>query len=391
MNAHTELFPDERPFESAQSEQSFATQIDALRRHGAPSAARLVPLLSVNHPVYNGRSTNSLNRMRAYVMAAFHDTGLPGEGIPYAVEILDTSYRPILVGAAARAVRGLAAPDARIADYLLRSIYNIWQNDQPVSYEAYEVKWPLKNYSTALSEILTSITWMGVSAQHLLPELETLRSAYKKRFNPHIRGAIDSCIEALTQLSGGPQKSCCSSAPLISCAALPDKAKLDISAVELEDQNGDKMKWGEYFHGQPAVVAFFYASCMNPRKCVQTIHNLAEIHKQILGSDLKGQVKLAAITYDAQQDSSAALKQYGQSKGVRFGLDIKMFRVPTQFENVIKRFNLGVNYAGSQVSDHRIELYLLDLKGQISCKFLRVQAKPKKVIAELGRLTRSGP
>ncbi|MEQ9244899.1 MAG: hypothetical protein RLO21_02840, partial [Nitratireductor sp.] len=90
------------------TEQAFAKVIDRLRQRGCESAEDLVPLLSVSHEVFDGRSTSSATRMRAYAMAAFHDTGLPDQAVPYVVEILETSFRPNLVAAAARAIRAKA-------------------------------------------------------------------------------------------------------------------------------------------------------------------------------------------------------------------------------------------------------------------------------------------
>ena len=117
------------------TEQRFAAFVDKRRHKSRESAMDLLPLLSVSHEVFRGRSAGSATRMRAYAMAAFHDAGLPDDALPYIVEVLETSFRPNLVAAAARATKGAAAPDARLADYLVRAIYNIWQNDQPVSFE----------------------------------------------------------------------------------------------------------------------------------------------------------------------------------------------------------------------------------------------------------------
>ena len=101
----------------------------------------------------------------------------------------------------------------------------------------------------------------------------------------------------------------------------------------------------------------------------------------------RSQVRVAAITYDPQRDTPAVLRQYGESKGLRFGADCKMMRVPSQFGGVIDAFDLGVNYIGTQVNDHRVELYLLDRDGKIAHAFLRLQANPEHVITELARLT----
>lgn len=368
-------------------EQAFATLVDQLRQRGGGSAPDLVPFLSVSHEVFHGRSASAAARMRAYAMAAFHDIGLPDQAVPYVVEILETSLHPSLVAAAARAVRGMAAPDARLADYLIRSIYNIWQNDQPVSFAAYDVKWPLTSFSTALLEVLETLARLGAGARHVIPELETMSSTFGRRFNPQVRGAIGRCVESLRSSAAEPPKArCCCSAPLIESGAVTGGKDPDLAATELEDQDGRRLGWHQFFSGKPSVLAFFYASCMNPRKCAQTIYNLVTIHKGLADAGLDGQVRVAAITYDPSRDTPAVLRQYGESKGVRFGADCKMMRVPGRFDGVIDAFDLGVNYIGNQVNDHRIELYLLDCDGKIAHAFLRLQADPAHVIAELARL-----
>lgn len=377
------------------TEQGFATFVDSQRQRSRQAASNLLPLLSVSHAVFRGRSAGSATRMRAYALAAFHDAGLPDDALPYVVEVLETSFRPTLVAAAARAVRGAAAADARLADYLLRSIYNIWQNDQPVSFDAYDVTWPLAGFSTALTEIVDAIAWLGAGARHVVPELETLLAAYPGRLSPTARAAIERCIETLrAQTPQAPHaaaaRDCCSAAALVEPTQATRQHALDIAAIELEDQDGHTLEWGQFFHGKPAVVAFFYASCMNPRKCVQTIYNLVEIHRGLSAAGLDGRVGVAAISYDTRRDTPAVLRQYGESKGVRFDAGFRMMRVPTQLASVAEAFDLGVNYAGSQVNDHRIELYLLDRSGRIAHRFLRLQADPEIVVAELARLANEG-
>lgn len=382
-HAHSEINPDRPRLVCSLTEQTFAKLVDKLREDGGESAIDLVPLLSVSHDVFRGRSASSTARMRAYAMAAFHDTGLSDRAVPYIVEILETSSRPILVAAAARAIRGSAIPDARLADYLIRSMYNIWQNDQPVSFEAYDAKWPLASFATALTEVLDTLAWLGPSSHHVIPELETLLSDFPERFNPQVRAAIVRCIESLRSSSVEPSRACCGSAPLLEPETLTTAGDLDIDKIELEDQEGHRLKWRHFFYGKPSVVAFFYASCTNPRKCVQTIYNLVEIHKGLSEAGLHGRVRVAGITYDPHRDTPIVLKQYGASKGMSFGADCKLIRVLHQFVRVIDAFDLGVNYNGNQVNDHRIELYILDRNGDVAHRFLRLQADPKSVIAEL--------
>ena len=44
--------------------------------------------------------------------------------------------------------------------------------------------------------------------------------------------------------------------------------------MELEDQDGARVTFGEFFAGKPSVVAFFYTRCDNPNKCSLTITKL---------------------------------------------------------------------------------------------------------------------
>jgi cytochrome oxidase Cu insertion factor (SCO1/SenC/PrrC family) len=379
---------DRSRLDGSLSEQAFATLIDQLRQRGGECGPELVPFLSVSHEVFRGRSAGSAARMRAYAMAACHDTGLPDQAVPYVVEVLETSYRPNLVAAAARAVRGMAARDPRLADYLIRSIYNIWQNDEPVSFDAYDAKWPLTGFSTAMSEVLDALAWLGAGARHVIPELETLLSTFSRQFNPRVRASIAHCIDVLRSSAADSAKRCCCSTPLIESGAVTTEGDLDIASIELEDQDGRRFEWHQFFRGKPSVVAFFYTSCMNPRKCAQTIYNLVDIHKGLLDAGLDGKIRVAAITYDPQRDTPAVLRQYGESKRVPFSADCKLMRVCSHFDRVIDAFELGVNYIGNQVNDHRVELYLLDHDGKIAHAFLRLQADPEHVITELARLTK---
>lgn len=361
----------------------FAAFVDGIRQTGGPAAA-LVPLLSVSHPVYRDRPVGAATRMRAYALAALGETGLPDAALPYVIEILETSYRPMLVAAAARAVRGMEAPDPALAAHLARAVPNIWQVDQPVSFAAFDLNWPLPEYATALTEILDTLAGMGGAARPAVAELRALATACEKRFNPRIHAALAECFAKLEAAPAAPKKTCCGAMPKIetpACGAAPD-----LGAVEVEDQDGERFPWQAYFGGRPGVVAFFYSTCMNPKKCVQTVYTLIGIDRALADAGLEGAVRVAAITYDPVRDTPLVLRQYGASKGMRFDTDCRMLRVPRHFQAVIEAFDLGVNYAGDQVSDHQIELYLLDRDGRIADRFLRLQSDPAAVVDRLRAL-----
>lgn len=360
-------------------EQALVSFVDRVKQ-GQCASVDLLVFLRIDHPVYRGLPAASVTRLRAYVIAAFGEAGMPDGATPFVTEILETSIDANLTAAAARALKGTSNLPPVWADHLVNAIYNIWRNDQPVCFDTYRPSWPLLHYRTALSEILSRLEEMGPSAQHVVPDLTRLLSDTPSQFNSENRALIKRCIDALA----AAPKSCCSTASQ-SIFETPTASTdlVDLGSVELQDQDGQALKWDQYFTGAPSLIAFFYATCMNPKKCAQTIYNFEKIHRRLVELSKIDQVRLAAITYDAPRDSPALLRQYGASKGVHFGENCRFFRVTTEFSKVAAAFRLGVNFASGQVNDHQVEMYLLDRKGRLAQTFLRLPAKPESVFQSL--------
>ncbi|WP_299083972.1 SCO family protein [uncultured Ruegeria sp.] len=359
--------------------QALVSFVDRVKQ-GQCVSVDLVEYLTVDHPIYREQPAATVARLRAYVIAAFHDAGMPQSAAPFVAEVLETSIDANLTAAAARALNGSATLSPVWADHLVNAIYNIWRNDQPICFDSYQLFWPLLCYSTALGEILHRLEAMGPDARHVVPRLKKLLSDTPGQFHPENRAAIRRCIDALA----AARTSCCShSGPLNFETPMTSADLMDLSAVELQDQDGRDLTWEQYFTGAPSLIAFFYTTCMNPKKCVQTIYNLDRTHRSLVKQYLGDQVRVAAITYDSTRDTPEMLRQYGLSKGIRFGKNYRFFRIPTDFPKIASAFRLGVNFASGQVNDHQIEVYLLDRKGRLVQKFLRFQARPAAIVSSL--------
>jgi cytochrome oxidase Cu insertion factor (SCO1/SenC/PrrC family) len=100
------------------------------------------------------------------------------------------------------------------------------------------------------------------------------------------------------------------------------------------------------------VVAFFYTRCDNPHKCSLTITKLAALQGSLEERGLAGALKVAAITYDPDFDLPNRLRLYGNDRGMRFGEDARFFRATSGFQEIRRRFDLGVNYGASTVNRH---------------------------------------
>lgn len=364
--------------------------IDQIKQQPAGQTDALVCLLSENHPIYRNRSANQTSRLRGYAMSAFATITLPQRALPYVLESLESAFHPYLVAGAARSLRGMRKPHPQTAGYLIKAILNIWQNDQPVSFEQYHVEWPLDQYSTAVSEILKALAELGSFARGALCDLEHLSQSLAPKFSPAIRAQLQETIQAIVDDDRKVPDDCCDLPTLLQQVQQPDSNQ-NINCVPpdlvVEDQDGQRMMWSTFFGRKPTVLAFFYTRCANPRKCMQTIFNLTAIQGRLAMADLEGKVQIAAVTYDSQHDNAAALRSYGNARQFRFDDNCRMLRVPVDFGKVIQAFDLGVNFTGSQVNMHRIELFILDRSGQIVRSFLRIQSEPQKVVDTLASLT----
>ena len=163
---------------------------------------------------------------------------------------------------------------------------------------------------------------------------------------------------------------------------------LALERLELEDQDGHTVRFGEFFPGKPSVVAFFYTRCDNVRKCSLTVTRMAALQRELAARGLAGQVHLAAITYDPLFDLPARMRAYGRERGVAFGANVRFFRVKEGFEDVRAAFDLGVNYIGAIVNRHRIELSVLDRNGRLAASFTRFTWSERDVANHLERLLR---
>ena len=365
----------EMVFNATTTEDEFAKWID---QSCANQNRLLVDLLYERHIVYQGRTTNAMLRMRGYTMARFEQIGLPSKAFPYVLEALESSYDPYMVAAAAKALRGMKDPHPQTTGYLIKSFYNIWQHDQPISFSQYHIQWPLKTFSTALIEILTTIKWMGVYSQKYLEDLESILYDFGHHLNKTTYVLLTEVIEAVKTHDHAVDLDCCEMPLDIVYEGFDTVQYVNAKSFPnliLEDQQGEQFQWGDFFKGKPTLLAFFYTRCRNPRKCTLTIQKLASVQEKLKELKISGDIQVAAITYDPTHDSPNSLKTYGLSRKFQFDDNNKMFRVPHEFESVVSAFDLGVNFNETLVNQHRIELYLLDKDGAIKHSFLRLQSE----------------
>jgi protein SCO1/2 len=294
--------------------------------------------------LYAGRSSAEVTRLRGYLLAAFADTGLPPEALPYVLEVLESGHEPYEVAGAAIALRRFDGPGDEVMAYLARAERNMSGADSIVSFEAYDPRWPYTQPTTAAAELSRTIA-----------ELEA-RAAPASR----------AC--------------CCHPPPLL------DQTELAVAVphdVALEDQDGRSETFGVFFRDKPSFATFFYTRCDSPYKCSLTVTKLGRLQALLEERGLSARLRLAAITYDPDFDIPKRLETYGSDRSVTFGDDVRFFRTTSQsgFHRLAQYFQLGVGYGRSTVNRHRIEAHLLDDRGEIAESFVRLQWTPEAVLA----------
>ena len=334
-------------------------------------AAQLLPLLHENHELYAQRGATTVVR-----------TTLPDAALPFLLEDLDTGVDPYLVATAAFALRSHPTPNAAFAPFVVRAITNIRYRDERLTLETYGGFAIGTKGTTPVRELLATLTSLGLHARSILPDLETFRTgptALAKKYQPILEDVLNS-IQAHSETN----TDCCqlpdSVKDLFSWMRRTRAASSSIDSTLLEDQNGNTLTFGEYFHGRPSIVVFFYTRCDNPLKCSLTITKLAHIQKLLEFEGLSDQINTAGLTYDPGFDLPERLLNYGLHRGIRFAPQHRLLRAPDGLDFLRKHFQLGVNFIESLVNRHRIELYILDAKGQTAGYFGRIQWNEREVV-----------
>jgi protein SCO1/2 len=352
-------------FDGATPPADVVAHVDRVR--AAPALRDcLVDLLTEQAPLYAGRGTAETERLRGYVLASFETTGLPATAVAYVLEELESGINPYTVAAAARAMRGAESVPERAVPLLLKALNRIRLSDDFVSFEGCCATAGDRASATALMEILRTIAWVGPRAQAAVAALRSLLALGGGGFSAAVHAEIEKTIAAVSGGKALSDHSCCSGAAsrVPSGAAIGSgPSSANIARLELEDQDGAVLTFGEFLLGRPSVVTFFYTRCMNPEKCSLTVTKLARLQRRICDEGLPGRVNIAAFTYDPAFDLPRRLRAYGSDRGMAFDAHNRMLRTTGPFEPLQRHFDLGVGYGPATVNRHRTDLFILDAKG----------------------------
>lgn len=370
---------------SALSEPEFVALIDEIADD--PSRRdELTDLLREDHSLYQQRGTATTARMRGWILLALARVGVSDAALLFVLEELDTGTEPYLVAAAARALRSYPTPKSAFAGFVMRAISNVRYRDEPVALENYGRYATSAAATSAVRELLATLTWLGAEGQDVVEEVESLRApvaGLPKKMLPFVDQAIQAIRAGDQNHENGASQCCALPSSLGSIFFSRAGSRRDCAPIEetlFQDHEGASVSFREFFRGHVSIVVFFYTRCDNPLKCSLTITKLARVQKLLEERCLAGQIRTAAITYDPGFDLPDRLHNYGQSRGLRLDAGNRMLRTTSGFTALSRHFKLGVNFVESLVNRHRVEAYVLDAEGRIASCFERIHWDEQQLV-----------
>jgi len=363
----------------AHLESQFAALVDELAAD-PERREQLTDLLREDHPYYDECGVAKIVRMRGWVLLAMARTRVPDPALVFILEELDAGVDPYLVAASARALRSLPHPSPELAPFVMHALANVRYRDEPMSFEHYGEYAVSTTDTSAVRELLKTLAWLGPKARDVLPELKALR-AQRGRFPHKTSIELSRAIQAIgdNDRSDEPNdRSCCdSSSNDVTGASFrtvdPRRSTEPVESILFEDQDGERITFRQFFIGRPSILAFFYTRCDNPLKCSLTIAKIAKVQALLRAEGLVDQIRTAAITYDPAFDLPERLRVYGHDRSMQFSENHRMLRATDDNDLLRRHFELGVNFVGSLVNRHRIELYILDASGRTAAFFERIR------------------
>lgn len=342
----------------------------------------LVSLLSERHPVHAGRSAAATARMRAWVLAACAEVGLPDGAVPFVREELGSGIEAAPVAAAARAARS-RPPLPGLDAMLLAAFASLRTRDAPVSLASLHPRWPAPDATTALAEVVATARWL--SGHDDAPALD--REAWSGVDGPDLAPDVRLALRDL--LDDAPGGHCCGAAPAASPSAVAPAVGVDLAAlhdVVVEDHAGVRHPLPDLLLGRSTAVAFFYTRCDNPNKCSLTVTLLGHVQEE-LARRAVGDLGLLLLTYDPAYDTPARLSRYAAGRGLHLGGTTRAGRAVQGHDLLDAALTLQAGSAGGLVNRHAVELLLVDPVGTVAAAWSRTRWEPAEVTDRLVALT----
>ncbi len=353
----------------SQSLEVLARQIDGFR--GDPARQEdLLTFLDERSKHYQGRGAQDTDRLRGYALAAIAKAGVAGKAQEVIIETLETGYNPYAVAGAARAAATLRMPPKDMSNLLLEAATRLRASDIKIWFDTISQAPRPEISRTALTEIFEAVVAIGAFSEGTLESLKNWQESYGHFLAPAPLRALEDAISQFT-IALETTPSCCGCQPESAMPEIMPEAERpcpdipqSVWSIQSENQAGRPAALGDFCHGKPTVLAFFYTRCLNPEKCSRTLSGLGEVQRLAAKDGLASAFNIIAMSYDPGWDNPKRLKTYGDDRDFAFGENSHLIRSLEKWEDILAGFDLSVGYGPATVNRHQIDLFTLDPEGR---------------------------
>jgi protein SCO1/2 len=352
---------------------------------------QLLSMLRESSPIYEERPAVETERIRARIFSALAEQGAPDASLPFIFEELETGSFALATAAAARALRSCRPVPAAAEPFLYKALRRILLKDEFLSDGSRRGTLESESPRTAAEDVLESVAALAPTTTSM-ERLEQLLADCRALVSPRFCDRAEALAKRLRLALDAPRP-CCRAHEVTRAKSgsspfpLPDR---QTAGLPLEDQDGSKLLFGEFFVLKPSLLAFFYTRCGNPERCSLTVRKLGALQASIAARGLHSKVRVAACTYDPAYDTPRRLKRFGTERGFHFDDDNRFFRTVDPLEPLQAALELEVGFGPSTVNRHRVELFLLNGAGHVERLFSRSLWDEREVLEAVVALERSG-
>jgi protein SCO1/2 len=344
-----------------------------------------VTLLDESHDAYAQCSSLEVARRRGWLLSRLAALPVLDLALPFVQETLQTAHEPYLLAAASLALTRSTQPVSEDGAALLTALTILGARDDAVDLDVWAGLTDDEEATTCLAVALETLSWIAQRVPLDPTLLEYIGSM--PALTDAQRDIVYQAIAA-QKLRSGLFSDCCSP-PLVSRRKFASSSA-NLQAVRFEDQDQTVRDWSSCLHGRTTVVAFFYTRCENPNKCSLTITRLGHLQKLVADADLCASVRIVAVSYDDSFDTPARLSRYVHDRGFKLDSNNLVLRVTQGGEEVRRYFSNGVNFVGTLVNWHRVELFVLDSRGEVVRNFERRAWTAEQVMHGLQEILAAG-
>ena len=339
----------------------------------------LVAQLEERSGLYDGLGTVDAERLRSALLARCFEGERTSELLPFCLEQIDAGHDPVAVATAARVLIDL--PTALPSDLparLWRAIIRLRARDRQIA------ETPLfgGKPTTLLRQLATALEFATRQPSTDIVALGEVLRAARGEDSAALPSDVRRILARLKPTAASTGSSCCCETGDEEAATTPLPRPLNVPPwrLQLEDQDGRHLRFGDYFRRTRSVVAFFYTRCDSAEKCSLTIANMAKLQRLVEANPDFADVRLAAFTYDPAFDTAARLRSYALDRGWVFGERARVLRTLRSIGPLISYFDLGVAYGPTTVNMHRIEVSVLGPQGRLLGRIARRRWDPQDVV-----------